>query len=82
MTQYSKAPTTLDQLIRSQALLDCLGPKQGLLANSQRRQAVAVSGGTPNRVATSSNLHSPQTSIAIRIAELSPSVGLSSDLVQ
>ena len=38
--QYSKAPTTLDQLIRSKARLDSLAPKQGLLANWKRALAV------------------------------------------
>ena len=31
--QYSMAPTTLDRLIRSEARLDSLAPKHGLLAN-------------------------------------------------
>ncbi|XZE34769.1 hypothetical protein SH501x_000241 [Pirellulaceae bacterium SH501] len=39
-TQYSKAPTSLDQLIRSKARLDSLAPKQGLLANWKRALAV------------------------------------------
>jgi hypothetical protein len=38
--QYSKAPTTLDQLIRSKARLESLAPKQGLLANWKRALAV------------------------------------------
>ena len=31
--QYSMAPTTLDRLIRSEARLDSLAPKHGLLAS-------------------------------------------------
>jgi hypothetical protein len=38
--QYSKAPTTLDQLIRSKARLESIAPKQGLLANWKRALAV------------------------------------------
>ncbi|XZE34680.1 hypothetical protein SH501x_000151 [Pirellulaceae bacterium SH501] len=40
MTQYSKAPITLDQLIRSKDRLESLAPKQGLLANWKRALAV------------------------------------------
>ncbi|XZE34497.1 hypothetical protein SH501x_005320 [Pirellulaceae bacterium SH501] len=40
MTQYSKAPITLDQLIRSKARLESLAPKQGLLAKWKRALAV------------------------------------------
>jgi hypothetical protein len=38
--QYSKAPTTLDQLIRSTVRLESLAPKQGYLANWKRALAV------------------------------------------
>ncbi|XZE45801.1 hypothetical protein SH467x_001054 [Pirellulaceae bacterium SH467] len=38
--QYSKAPTTLDQLIRSKARLESLAPKQGLLANWKKALAI------------------------------------------
>jgi hypothetical protein len=48
LTQYSKAPTTLDQLIRSKAHLDSLAPKQGLLANWKRVLAVEGSERHPN----------------------------------
>jgi hypothetical protein len=43
LTQYSKAPTTLDQLIRSKARLDSLAPTQGVLANWKRALARALS---------------------------------------